>query len=125
VFEGKVTTADLLEAWREASRAAELADRLAELAHTTAERADLNAAAAEEVATLAEQVAVAATAAATRAQAAANEARQIARNSHDGAVSKAERDQTDTRAVEAQARDAYHQAEADARGRHEDERWPD
>jgi hypothetical protein len=44
-----VTTADLLEAWREATRAAELAKRLAKLAADTAARADIRADAAEEL----------------------------------------------------------------------------
>lgn len=122
--EEKVATADLLEAWREASRAAELADRLSELAHTSADRADLSATAAEEVATLAEQVAKVAAAAATRARAVAMEARAVARKSQDGPLTGADREQAGTRAVEAEARDAYHDAETEARVRHRDKRSP-
>ena len=73
-----MTTSDLLEVWREAMRAAELAARLAQVAADKAEQADLNAAGAEEVATLAEQLAAAATAAAAGARAAANHARGLA-----------------------------------------------
>lgn len=124
MHEGKVTAADLLEAWREASRAAALADRLSELAHTTADRANLNAASAEEVATLAEQVAKVATAAATRARAAATEARAIARKSNDGPLTGAVAEQTGTHAEEAEAREAYHDAETDAHARHKGARSP-
>ena len=124
MLEDKVTTAELLDAWREASRAAELADRLAELAHTSAERADINATNAEEVATLAEQVAEAAAKAATRARAAAKEARAVARKSQDGPLTNAEREQTGTREGESHARDAYHDAETDVRARYGDEPSP-
>jgi len=55
VIDEPVTTADLLEAWREATRAADLAERLAKLAAETSERADLSADASEEVAKLAEK----------------------------------------------------------------------
>jgi hypothetical protein len=67
----------------------------------------------------------AAAAAATRARAAAKEARAIARNSQDGPLTGAEREQTGTREVESHARDAYHDAEADVRVRYQDERHPD
>lgn len=117
MLDDPVTTAELLAAWREASRAAELADRLAEQAHSSAERADINAATAEEVAALAEQVAEVAASAAARARSAAEGARALARRSHDGPLSEAARERSDTRAVESQARDAYHLAEERARSK--------
>jgi hypothetical protein len=117
VLDDRVTTPDLLEAWRDATRAAELANRLAKLAAENAERADLNANAADEVATLAEQAAQAAAAAADRARASADHARDVARQSRDG-MGDAEAEQSGTLASETEARDAYHNAEADSRARH-------
>ena len=118
VDEEAPTTADLLEAWREATRAAELADRLATLAAGTAELADLNSTSADEVATLAEQAAQAAAAAAERARASADHAREVARQSRDRVLRDAEEEQVGRHASEVEARDAYHRAEADAAARH-------
>ena len=66
---------DLLEAWRDTVRAADLADRLATAAAMAAEQAGLNATQAEEVATMAERAATTAAAAAERARSAADRAR--------------------------------------------------
>lgn len=52
-----MSTSDLLEQWREATRAAELADRLVQLAQASAERSDNDALAAEEIAKMAEDTA--------------------------------------------------------------------
>ena len=49
-----MTTAELLEAWRGATRAAEVAQHLGEAATETAAKADIDANVPEEVATLAE-----------------------------------------------------------------------
>jgi hypothetical protein len=57
MFEEPTTTADLLSFWREATRAAELAERLAGVAAESAERAEMSASASEEIADLAEQAA--------------------------------------------------------------------
>ena len=46
VFDEPTTTSDLLEVWREATRAAELAERLAEVAADRAQQTDLDAAGA-------------------------------------------------------------------------------
>ena len=117
VLEEPVTTSDLLNAWREATRAADLAERLATLAAETARRATVSADTAEEIAAMAERAAESAAAAADRARAAAREARQAAENDQ-GATVEAERIQAGTRDFEAAARDAYHDAEADAQSRH-------
>lgn len=61
--EDPVTSGNLLNAWRDASRAAELSERLARQAADAAEQADLTADVAEEVASLAETAAGAAVAA--------------------------------------------------------------
>ena len=51
------TTGELLEQWREATRAAELAERLANLARTSVERSDRDSIAAQEIAKVAERAA--------------------------------------------------------------------
>jgi len=48
-----MTTAELLDAWRDASRAADLAERLAELARRAAEKGEQDAISAQEIAALA------------------------------------------------------------------------
>lgn len=72
------TAADLLNAWRDAVRAAELAERLAAAAAKTAEEADHRAVASSDLAELVEQAAAAATRAATSATAVAVQAAQLA-----------------------------------------------
>ena len=108
-----VTTADLLDAWREAVRAAELAERLARLASETASQADVNAGAAEEVAVMAEHVAQSASAAAGRARTAADEARRIAWRDRE-AVGEADATEARTRAVETDAHEAYRTGSGEA-----------
>jgi hypothetical protein len=70
----RVTAPELLDAWRDAARAAELAERLASTALRAADRADRDAATAEELAVLAEEVATAAEHAARAAREAASHA---------------------------------------------------
>jgi hypothetical protein len=120
VEEVVVSTTDLLDAWREALRAAELAERLARLAEATAEDADESAAASEEIAQLAEKAAVAATNAAQSARNAANRTASIAKGRRDG-VSHAQDIEHGTRQAETSAKVEYHRAEEEARVRHERE----
>lgn len=115
-----VSTADLLDAWREATRAAELAERLARLAEATAEDADESAAASEEIAQLADRAAAAATNAAQSARNAANRTASIAKERRDG-VSPAQDTERGTRQAETTARNGYHRAEEEARDRHDPE----
>jgi hypothetical protein len=121
VFDEPTTTSDLLEVWREATRAAELAERLARLAADRAHQTDLDASGAEEVAALAEQSAAAATAAAERARAAADHARGLAHDARSVDVRAAVDDQASTLAAEGAGRDWYEAAEADVRERHADD----
>jgi hypothetical protein len=118
VEEEVLTTEELLEQWRDATRAAELAERLAQLAAEGAERADQNAAAAEEIARMAERAAKAAERAAVSARKAATRAATFARESRAGRLADADQTLVDTRAEEAAARDRFHDAEQAARDRH-------
>ena len=77
-----MTTTNLLEQWREATRAADLAERLARLALESADLADEEALASEEIATLAEAAAESAARAATTARAAAERAKTLADAKH-------------------------------------------
>jgi hypothetical protein len=113
----EVTTADLLEAWREATRAAELAERLAALAAQTMANADTRAIRAEELAVMAERAAEAAEQAARTARAAAAEASEYAKTSRDQHTRGATVVET-TRGAEMAARDAYHRGEEEARKAH-------
>lgn len=115
-----VSTADLLDAWREAMRAAELAERLARLAEATAEDADESAVASEEIAQLAERAAVAATNAAQSARNAAHRTASVAKERRDG-VSHSQDIERDTRQAETTAKDEYHRAGEEARGRDDPE----
>ena len=114
-----MTTADLLRAWREATQAADLAERLARTAHQAADEAEANALADEEVAALAEKAAGAADRAAEAAWATATRARALATKMRNNEAHHADLALSDTRAVEAEARDHYHEAEIEARRRYE------
>jgi hypothetical protein len=109
--------AELLSAWHDATRAAELARRLAEVAEALAEAAEHDAAAAEEVAALAETAAIAAEAAAAKARASADRMRSVpetgrSKGRQDAAAAVAEAGD-----MESSARDRYHDAEREARKR--------
>lgn len=111
------TAADLLSAWRDAKRAAELTRRLAEVAEDVSATAENDAAAAEEVAALAETTAKAAEATSARARATADRMRGAAetargRGRQDAAAAVAE-----ARDDETSAGDRYHEAEREARTR--------
>jgi len=96
------THGDLFDAWRDASRAAQLAERLALVAADLAVRTDLD----EEVAELAERGATAAIAAAELARATADEWRQ--RASVQAATSaEATQVRTELRTAVSLARGAY------------------
>lgn len=112
-----MTTADLLEKWREATRAAELARRLAEAARETAERADRSAVASEDLAKMAERAAEAASDAAASARRAADEATAYAADIRDRRLRTANEVVDATKVKEAVAKEAYHEAEREARDR--------
>lgn len=112
-----LTTHDLLEQWREATRAADLADRLAKLAAESTARADQAAISADEIARMAERAARAAERAAMSARKAAERATRFARDNRAGTLADADQTVNDTKAEEASARTRYHQAEQAARDR--------
>ena len=114
-----VTTANLLEAWREATRAAELAERLAAIALSAAEDAERNATASEEIAEMAERAAEAAQHAAETARRAAQRSREVATASRSSKLHDADQDVVRAREAAARAGEMYHKAEEDARARHE------
>jgi hypothetical protein len=117
VLEEPTTAAELLEKWREATRAAQLAERLAEIAKASVERSDRDALAAEEIARMAERAAKHAERAAKVAREASERATAFAQENRSGLLSQSDQNARTTRAEEAAARDRYHQAEAQARGR--------
>ena len=114
-----VSTADLLTAWRDATRAAELADRLAQLASDAAETADRSAMASEDIAKMAERAAKAADRAAVSARAAAKRAADFAAETRASRLRDADDVVRSAKVEEAAARDAYHRSETAARGRHD------
>ena len=80
---GAKSTGELLDAWRDATRAAELADSLSSNASDASTLADEAEAAAEEIARLAEQAATAAERAAVTARTAALRANALAQFSRE------------------------------------------
>jgi len=112
-----MTTAELLDAWRDASRAADLAERLAELARRAAEKGEQDAVSALEIAALAEEVAASAERASRAARAAAQKASDDASRLGDQ-PSAADRAVKDARTEEAGARGRYHDADAEAHRQH-------
>jgi hypothetical protein len=104
----RVTATELLDAWRDALRAAELAERLASSALRAADRGDRDAATAEELAVLAED-------AATAAERAARAAREAATK----AATDAKGLRADLTAADQAAADAQ-SAAGDAPGRYQD-----
>jgi hypothetical protein len=118
VIDEPVTTADLLGAWREATRAAELADRLATLALDAVEHADRNAAESREIAEMAERAAEASQHAAETARAAAARTSALAVATRESRLREAETDPSEARKAADRVGERY-RAEQDARGRHD------
>lgn len=112
-----MTTGDLLDAWRDATRAAELAERLATSALEAAEAAERGASASEELAALADEAATAAERAAAAARAAATKARDAAVGLRAIDVTGSEEALRNARTAEEVARDRYHRAERQAQSR--------
>lgn len=112
-----LSTSDLLNAWRDATRAAELAERLAALAADAAEAADRNALASEEIAAMAEEASLAAERAFHRAREIAAKARELAGHVRGGRLGDADATLAAARQGEVDARDRYHQREVDLRKR--------
>ena len=107
------STAELLEAWRNATRAADLADSLAANALAISDTAEATASAAEEIAILAEEAAVAAERAANSARDAARRAQELARSNRE--LRDAGGDHAkDAHAADDVSRDAYHARVTDA-----------
>jgi hypothetical protein len=100
-----VEPAGLLEAWQDATRAAELADRLAAVALKAGEGADRSAIGTEDIASLAEAAAEAAERAARSAREAATRARDVAGELGDVDLAPADQGVVDARPVQAEARD--------------------
>jgi methyl-accepting chemotaxis protein len=113
-----MSTEELLDAWRDATRAAELAERLATAALRAVERADQDAATAQELATLAEDAATSAERAAEAARQAARRAVEAAAEMRDDQAS-ADASVTETRLTESDARSRYHDAGQGAAPLHE------
>ena len=106
-----MTVAEFLEIWRDAIRAAELADRLSAMATDAAALADIEAETAADLAQLAEAAAEAASRAAARARAVATEASQRAGDMRSGRLADAQNKAAEMRQIETDAAAAYHDAE--------------
>lgn len=109
-----MTVPELLQAWRDAIRAAELAERMTTAAVRAADDADLRASAAHEIAALAGQAAEYAARAGERAAAAAIEAAALAKELREQGMPSAETTRSTAREDETQAAARYHRAEAEA-----------
>lgn len=120
-----IDTADLLAAWRDATRAAELTERLAGMASEAADTADRSAMASEEIARMAERAAKAADRAARSARDAATRAAALATESRERRLLEAEALVVTARGDESAARDAYHRHESEMRDRHDHEKGPE
>ena len=113
----RMSTGELLDAWRDATRAAELAERLSAAALRAADRADTDASTAHEIAVMAEAAAASAEKAAKAAREAAAKATESARALR-AEVTGADETVASARGVEAAAGGRYHEAEEEARNKH-------
>ena len=111
------TTADLLQAWRDATRASELAERLAAGANDAAKLAEQGATEFEAIAQMAEQAATSSERAATIARDAATRAHAFAEQTRRQKVAEADDAVTRAHGQEVTVRAAYHEAERRARER--------
>ena len=117
----KISTAMLLEAWREATRAADLAARLTRLAEEAADQADTDAVAWTEIADLAEQAAEAAKVAQEKSRASADRASALAASKRQSGIGDAQQAEDAARTFESGARDLFHEAQGEALRRQSDE----
>jgi hypothetical protein len=116
VLEDVPTATDLLDAWRDAVRAAQLTERLADIAAEAVARTEADALAAEEVAVLAEAAAYSAEAAAAKARATSERARAAAEVALNRGHAEARTSWERALAAERGARERYHQADSDLPG---------
>jgi hypothetical protein len=117
VEDEELTTGELLEQWRDATRAAELAERLANLAKQSVDRSDRDAAGAQEIAKIAQRAAKHAERTAKIAQEASDRARAFAVENRSGYLAEADAAVASSRDEEATARDRFHAAERSVRER--------
>jgi hypothetical protein len=83
VLDNDMTTGEALDAWRDATRAAQLSERLAATAAEASVHVDEDARAVEVIASMAEAAAAAVVAAAASAQVAAERTRQLRTDNRD------------------------------------------
>lgn len=114
-----MSTSELLEQWREATRAAELAERLAKLAKQSVERSDRDAVASAEISKIAARAAKHAERTAQIAREAADRAAAFATENRSGYLAEADSAVETSREEETAARGRFHDAEQSARTRHE------
>ena len=108
---GRSSATDLLDAWREASRAADLAARLALSATEAAEQAEEDAEAADDIAMMAEATAEAAERAALAARRAARRAALLAERLRTSRLDEAEGLAQEARDRESEAGNRFHERE--------------
>ena len=113
-----VSAAELQDAWREAMRAAELAERLTRHAEAAAEDAEESASSSEEIAELAERAAVAASNAAQRARNVADRTASVAKERRERVTNAQDFERT-ARQAEVSANDDYRGAQHGGQGRDE------
>ena len=111
VDDERLSTGELLMQWRDATRAAELAERLAEIASQAAEQADRGALASDQIARMAEKAAVAAERAARSARKAAGQAAELAVENREHRLRGADEALVTARASETEARGRFQDAE--------------
>jgi len=109
------TVEELLDAWRDAVRAADLAERMAAAATETLHEADLRADVSAEIADLAEQAAEAASRAALRARTTALEAAAAAQRLREQKVPDSHAKAATSRQLETEAGALYREAKGRAR----------